>query len=287
MGIFSLYLASLLVPHRGREEEHSEDQEDPEKADGDMDPVADDENEEESHDITDDNESNQGSDTQDADEGEPGEQSPPPERRVTFSTAPTGDSTSLGKTPTKPRLLDRLKSFVFPSHDEDEHPNNHRILPVISGLVIPFSILLEIPGLTDTWYIRTNQNAVIQNLPTPPSLEALLGISMFFAVVANVTLICRFLEKGPVLATTLITIASLTIHGNVYLFSFVFDYALLRSDSVNIIALVVFGFQHQLSNGFTYGHAYWMTGVSTLPVPESFIESDDAFSVFHQCVERH
>lgn len=220
MGFFSIYLASLLVPHR--EGGRSTDPEDPEKASRDAEPVADDENEEESRDITDDNESNQDSDTQDADEDEPGERSPP-ERRVTFSTAPTADSTTLGNTPAKPSLRDRLKALVFPSHDEDEHHSNHRILPVISGLVIPFSILLEIPGLTDSWYIRTNQNAVVQSLPNPASLEVLLGISMFFAVVANVSLICRFLEKGPVLATTLLTIASLTIHGTVSLLSIVFD----------------------------------------------------------------
>jgi potassium channel subfamily K, other eukaryote len=219
MGFFPIFLASLLVPHR-----EGADQEDPEKAEGETETAGDDENEQESRDVTDDNESNRGSDTQDADEDEPTEQSPPA-RRVTFSTAPSRESTSLKKTPVKPKLLARLKAAVFPSHDVDEHHSNHRILPVISGLVIPFSILLEIPGLTDNWYIRTNQNAVVQSLPNPASLEVLLAISMFFAIVANVSLICRFLEKGPVLATTLITIASLTIHGDVSLLNFIFGCA--------------------------------------------------------------
>lgn len=226
MGLFSIILASLLVPHRqgGR----SEDPEDLEKASRDTEPTADDDNERRSRDfaptddITDDNESIQGSESEDAGEEEPGEPSPP-KPRVTFGAAPSGESSPPEQTPKKPKLLARLKAIIYPPHDLDEHHSHHRILPVISGLVIPFSILLEIPGLTDSWYIRTDQNAIVQTLPNPPSLEVLLGISMFFAVVANVSLICRFLEKGPVLATTLITIASLTIHGNVSLQNFVFD----------------------------------------------------------------
>lgn len=217
MGLFSIILASLLVPHT--EGERSADPEDPEKAGRDVAPASGDDSEQESpdsapnDDSTDDDESIQGSGPQDANEDEPGEPSPP-RRRVTFGTTPSGESTSSEETPAKRSLLIRLKAFIFPSHDLDEHPSNHRILPVISGLVIPFSILLEIPGLTDSWYIRTDSTAVIQTLPNPASLEVLLAISVFFAVVANVSLICRFLEKGPVLATTLITIGSLTIHGN-------------------------------------------------------------------------
>ena len=267
MGIFSIILASLLVPHR--EGERSADPEDPEKAGPEMEPTADDDDNEQSRDdaITDDDESIQGSDQQDADEDEPTEPSPPV-RRVTFGATPSGESSSPETTPAKPRLLARLKALIFPSHEEDEHPSNHRILPVVSGLVIPFSILLEIPGLTDSWYIRTNQNAVIQSLPNPPSLEVLLAISMLFAVVANVSLICRFLEKGPVLATTLVTIASLTIHGNAPSQNFAFDSVLLHLDLVNIVALVVYGFSHRINDGFTYGHAYWMTGVSAALAPE-------------------
>ena len=286
MGIFSILLASLLVPHH--EGERSTDLEDPEKANRDMEPAADDDDGQQSPEdgITDGNESIQGSDTHDADEEEPGEQSPPG-RRVTFGNTPSGEPGSPEEPTKKPRLLARLKAIVFPPHEEDEHPSNHRILPVISGLVVPFSILLEIPGLTDSWYIRTDKNAIVQTLPNPPSLEILLAISMFFAVVANVSMICRFLEKGPVLTTTLITIASLTIHGNVFFLDFAFNRALLHIDLVNIIALVVFGVQPWLDRGFTYSHAYWMTGVSAVLVLKTLFKLDDGFSVFHQCLEPH
>jgi potassium channel subfamily K len=111
-------------------------------------------------------------------------------------------------------ILARLKAIVFPPHGEDKALSNYRILPIISGLIIPFSILLEIPGLTDSWYIRTDGNVIVETRPNSSLLDVGLAFSMFFAVVANVSLICRFLEKGPVLVTTLITIFSLTIHGN-------------------------------------------------------------------------
>ena len=291
MGLFSIILASLLVPHR--QGSGSVDLEDPEKAGREVEPAAaDDPNEQSSDpapndDITGDDESIQGSDSHDADEDEPGDSPSPPGRRVTFGITPSGESSPPGTTPEKPKMLARLKAFLLHSHEDDEHHSNHRILPVISGLVIPFSILLEIPGLTDSWIIRTNQNAVVQSLPNPSSLEVLLAISMFFAVVANVSLLCRFLEKGPVLATTLLTIASLTIHGNASLQNLVFDCGLLNLDLVNIIALVVFGVQRQLVEGFTYGHAYWMTGMSVVLVPESSVGLNDGFSVFHQRVERY
>lgn len=33
---------------------------------------------------------------------------------------------------------------------------HHRILPIISGLLCPFSVLLEIPGLTEKWLVETD-----------------------------------------------------------------------------------------------------------------------------------
>ena len=282
MGLFPILLASLLMPHR--DGQRSEGLEDPESARRGVEPPT--ENEEQQgrdsgpdDDTPDDDESIQDPDEQDATQDERDEL-PPPTRRVTFGAALSGESSPPPeKDSTKPRLFSRLKSLVFPPHEENEPLSNHRILPVVSGLVIPFSILLEIPGLTDSWYIRTDDNVIVESLPNPPSLEVLLAISMFVAVVANVSLICRFLEKGTVLAMTLITIGSLTIHGNTSLRNFIFSWTSRYLDLVNIIALVVFGIQHRFDDGFTYGHAYWMTG--TFVAPESFIVLTDGFSVLH------
>lgn len=222
MGILPIILASLSVSRR--DSERSRDLEDLEKAPGQTEFGGDDDNEDEEKEmrspgsngnLEDDNESIHDPDPQDADEDEP-EERPTPRRQVTFGN-PSGESSPPSERgDAKSSLLARLKAFLFPPRGKDTLAN-YRVLPIISGLVIPFCILLEIPGLTDSWYIRTDGNVVIETKENPPILNAGLGISMFFAVLANVSLITRFLEKGPVLATTLTTIASLTIHGDVSL----------------------------------------------------------------------
>jgi hypothetical protein len=107
----------------------------------------------------------------------------------------------------------------------------------------------------------------------------MLTTSIFFAVMANVSLICRFLERGPVLVTTLIAMASLTVHGKGSFQSSILDSFSSYVDVINTIAVVTFGAEHNFDDGFTYGHGYWMTGVSS--VPRFFIVLTDKFSMFH------
>lgn len=235
--------------------------------------------------VADGEEPTQEPDSQSAEEDEPDEQSPPG-HRVTFGTLSGSSDPSLEKPPAKPGLWPRLKAIVFPPQDEDKPLSHHRILPVVSGLVIPFSILLEIPGLTERWYIRTDGDVVVESRPNPASFDAMLAISMIFGVLANIALICRFLEKGPVLATTLITMAFLTIHGNPRLWTLSSTAPHVPTDSVNIIAVVVFGVQHRFDDGFTYGHGYWMTGESTVS-SERLVLLTDSFSVLHRRINCH
>ena len=293
MGLFSIFLASLLVPHRdGR---RSGDPEDLEKARqeeefaGDED---DDEDEEQRRgpeangQAGDDCEYVDDSDPQDDGEDEP-EETPRTERRVTFGD-PSGESRqSSEKDDVKPGIFARFKAVIFPSRDDDKplSGSNHRVLPIISGLIIPFSILLEIPGLTDNWYIRTDGNVVVETKPNPVILDVGLGFSMFFALVANISLICRFLDKGPVLVTTLISVTSLTVHGNLSHQNIAVDSVSPFPDSINIVALVAFGVLHRFSDGFTYGQGYWMTG--TCIIPEVFIAPINGPSVFYKRLDRH
>ena len=217
MGLLSTVIfASLFTSRRGGE--RSGDLEDPEKAQRQVEHTEDNdsgENEPDDH-IDDGNESTHDSNWQDVDEDEPEEPSASG-RRVTFGSPSGQDNSPSENGGAKRGYLARLKAIIFPPQGEDKALSNYRILPIISGLVIPFSILLEIPGLISPWYIRTDGNVVVETRSNPPLLEIGLAFSMFFAVVANLSLICRFLEKGPVLVTTLITIASLTTHGNVSL----------------------------------------------------------------------
>jgi hypothetical protein len=96
-------------------------------------------------------------------------------------------------------------------HDEQILPNYRRTL-LISGSLIPFSILLEIPGLTEPWYVRTYNHQTVETRKDPPLVYISISISMALAVVANVALIFRFLERH-VKRSTIICIAALTVHG--------------------------------------------------------------------------
>ncbi|KAI0056615.1 voltage-gated potassium channel [Artomyces pyxidatus] len=163
-----------------------------------------------------------------------------------FSTSTSTTSVPFTR-PGPPKWLMKLKDFLFATHhhEDEEYIPNYRTTPIISGSLIPFAILLEIPGLTDHWYVRTENRQVVEVKDNPAILDAGLALSMTCAVLANVALVCRLMEKR-VKAMTIASIFFLTIH-----------------DVINIIIVTVFGVQHRFNDGFTYGEAYWMTVCST------------------------
>ncbi|KAM0791088.1 hypothetical protein ACM66B_004379 [Microbotryomycetes sp. NB124-2] len=130
-------------------------------------------------------------------------------------------------------------------HERIKGQKTHRYLPIVSGLLVPFSVLLDIPGLTERWYQRTVGYEVVETQPNPPLLDIGQAVSMAFGVAANIALVLRFLEKRPY-EMTLVAIASLTLH-----------------DILQIVIVLVFGIIHSVNDGFTYGTAYWMTVAST------------------------
>ncbi|KAJ3996122.1 hypothetical protein F5050DRAFT_1761769 [Lentinula boryana] len=144
----------------------------------------------------------------------------------------------------------KLKAFLYPPDLQNESGSssipNYRYTPIFSAVIIPFSILLEIPGLTGNWYIRTINNQTVEKRPNPILLDVALGISMGCALVANVALIVRFLEKNVKLMTIL-CVTFLTLH-----------------DLINIIAVTTFGVENRFDDGFTYGESFWMTLCSTI-----------------------
>jgi hypothetical protein len=113
----------------------------------------------------------------------------------------------------QPTWFQKVKSFVFPpKEDIESFIPNYRHIPIISGLLIPFSILLEIPGLTEHWYIRAENNKVVEHRSNPVLLNAALGISLACAVIANICLIARFLDQR-VKTMTILCVIFLTTHG--------------------------------------------------------------------------
>ncbi|KAG8970668.1 hypothetical protein FRC03_004050 [Tulasnella sp. 419] len=143
----------------------------------------------------------------------------------------------------------RIRYFIWqndPDADSGEFIPNYRYLPILSGILSPFAILLEIPALTEPWYIRTEGNKTVETRSNPMVLEAGMAVSMAFAVIANTALIMRFLEKR-VKVMTIICMLFLILH-----------------DVINIIAVTVFGVVHRHDDGFTYGEAFWITVCSTI-----------------------
>ncbi|BGP34848.1 Potassium channel [Rhodotorula toruloides] len=120
-----------------------------------------------------------------------------------------------------------------------------RDLPILSGLVCPFSVLLDIPGLTTRWYIRTEGYNIVETQPNPALLDVGQAISLAFGVLANAALVWRFLEHRPRVCTW-VAIVALTMH-----------------DALNITIVTWFGVAHRFSDGFTYGDAFWLSVAST------------------------
>ena len=124
-------------------------------------------------------------------------------------------------TPKKIDWFTRIMHFIRQSDPDgavEERIVNNRLTPILSGVIIPFSILLAIPGLTEHWYIRTFDNQTIEIRKNPVILDVGLAISMASALIATVAVIVRFFEKR-VKTMTIIAIAMLTIHGTLYTYS--------------------------------------------------------------------
>ncbi|KNZ81641.1 Outward-rectifier potassium channel TOK1 [Termitomyces sp. J132] len=166
--------------------------------------------------------------------------SPPWKRRFAISNTLIGPSTSS----LWAKLKDALDPHTSPETLEAYVPH-YRYMPIFSGVVIPFSILLEIPGLTEDWYIRTENHETVDIQRNTTILDLGLGFSIAFAALANICLVIRFMEKR-VKSMTILCISFLTIH-----------------DVLNIITVTTFGVEHRFDDGFTYGQAFWMTVCST------------------------
>ncbi|KAG6880008.1 hypothetical protein C0992_008215 [Termitomyces sp. T32_za158] len=157
---------------------------------------------------------------------------PPRRKRFTLSNTLTGASTSS--------FWAKLKDALDPhtsSEALEAFVPHYRYMPILSGVIIPFSILLEIPGLTENWYIRTENHETVDIRENTIILDVGLGFSIAFAALANICLVVRFMEKKIKLMTVLYVL--------------------------NIITVITFGVEHRFDDGFTYGQAFWMTVCST------------------------
>ncbi|KJA26795.1 hypothetical protein HYPSUDRAFT_132499 [Hypholoma sublateritium FD-334 SS-4] len=123
----------------------------------------------------------------------------------------------------------------------------YRTLPIVSGILIPFSIMLSIPSLTGHWYVRTDEDSsLLEVKQNPLLLDIGMAFSMACGVLANTCLVIRFSERRIKLMTIL-CITFLSLH-----------------DIINIPAVTLFGVVHRFDDGFTYGQSFWLTVCSTI-----------------------
>jgi potassium channel subfamily K len=135
---------------------------------------------------------------------------------------------------------------ILPREGEPGYvPPKYRWTPIFSGIVQPFAILLEIPSLTEHWYVKQVDGVPVVYRENPIILDVGLAFSIALGVIANIALISRFLERR-VYASTIVCIATLTLH-----------------DIINIAALIAFGVIHGTDDGFDYSEAFWMCVCST------------------------
>lgn len=186
---------------------------------------------------------------------------------LTYTATMSSSSMNTISRPSLPSWLVKVKEVLFgPLQDREEFFKlpTYRRAAIISGNLIPFSILLEVPGLTENWYVRTDGHQIVESRKNPPWVVASLSISLALAVLANIALVYRFLERRPK-RSTVISITALTMHGNPLpsYTSAQLDFV-ASSDILNIVTVVTWAVQHRSHDGFTNGGAFWMIICSTI-----------------------
>jgi potassium channel subfamily K, other eukaryote len=149
-----------------------------------------------------------------APEGADDDQEDGPRQGVSLTPSTTMSSSfSTSVRPALPKCLVKVHETLFGTNQERQvYALSYRRIPILSGILIPFSILLQIPGLTEHWYVRTSDGQVVQTSKNSAILTVSLAFSMALAVIANFALINRFLERS-VRRSTIICIVTLSLHG--------------------------------------------------------------------------
>lgn len=156
--------------------------------------------------------------------------------------------------PDAPSLLAPPHEARAPNHQSHDsstpgHAWRVRKTPIFSGLVAPFSIVLEVPGLTSKWYAKIDSSGIVERfIPNPPILTVGLAISLSAAVVGNAAIILRFLEVLRPRQSIALAIAGFVLH-----------------DVINVIALATFGgIYGPKKDGLSLSASYWMVCASTI-----------------------
>jgi potassium channel subfamily K, other eukaryote len=91
----------------------------------------------------------------------------------------------------------------------------------------------RVPGLVGKWYVRSPSPGVeVVYQDNPVILDVGLALSMALAVMANISIILRFLEVVRPQRSTIFAVCCLICH-----------------DIINLVAIVIFGVVHAVDDG--------------------------------------
>ncbi|KAF9197953.1 hypothetical protein BGZ49_001374 [Haplosporangium sp. Z 27] len=137
--------------------------------------------------------------------------------------------------------------FAGQSHtpaDIDELESAYRILPLIFGCIIPVSILINVPSLTSPWVAQQQYNPQTETwsqveISIPHWIEAMVIVALTMAVICNVCVLSRFLERN-IWHSVVLSLITASIQ-----------------DVLSIGAIVPFCLKYRPSNGYYYLEGFW------------------------------
>ncbi|KAF9171533.1 hypothetical protein BGX20_007394 [Mortierella sp. AD010] len=138
-------------------------------------------------------------------------------------------------------------TFAGQSHtpaDIDELESAYRILPLIFGCIIPVSILINVPSLTSPWVGQQQYNPQtglneIVTIPIPRWIEAMVAIALIMAVICNLCVLSRFLERN-IWHSVVLSLITATLQ-----------------DVLSVGAIIPFCLMYRPSAGYYYLEGFW------------------------------
>ncbi|KAF9960736.1 hypothetical protein BGZ72_006078 [Mortierella alpina] len=123
--------------------------------------------------------------------------------------------------------------------------NDYRVLPLLIGCIIPVSILINVPSITSEWVGKHSYNETIHEWnepvpePIPVWLNSIVIVALAMAVICNICVLFRFLERW-IWHNVILSLITATIQ-----------------DFLCIAAIVPFCILYPPSQGYVYLEGFW------------------------------
>ncbi|KAG0310253.1 hypothetical protein BGZ99_000556 [Dissophora globulifera] len=148
--------------------------------------------------------------------------------------------------------------------DMSELESTYRVLPLIIGCIIPVSILINVPSVTSPWVgVRpydptTDSWGDPVEMPLPHWMNAMIIVALLMAVICNVCVLSRFLERH-VWHSVVFGLITATLQ-----------------DILSVGAIVPFCLMYPQSDKYVYLEGFWtMTASMIFSLTATFLMSID------------